>query len=535
MFIEWGYMIVTHLSLGLSLQSSLYIVIQMATFALVFAATRGGGIGKDGKLPWPRLKADMAQFRTLTLPPPEKISVVVYGSRTWSLDLQRKPLPKRVNVVLSSQSREALGVPEDVVVCTSLDAALTCAQAIPTLHGVYVIGGAKVYEEAQHHPACTTVYMTEILFPAFACDTFFTVDPALFVLDSCSPIHNQEGTPTIHFQYMEYKRKTSVEVKAAVCTAAFLPSLPLPVEAPVEVKAPLQKRLAEYQYLDLVRDIIATGTQKTDRTGVGTLSKFGCVAKYSLRDDVMPLLTTKRVFWRGVVEELIWLIKGKTGAKDLQAKGVKIWDSNGTKAFLESIGQGDREEFDLGPIYGHQWRFFGAPYVDCHTDYKGQGIDQLAEIIQLIKKSPDSRRILMSAWNPMDLKRMALPPCHVICQFYVRPMTDGLPAELDCVMYQRSCDLGLGVPFNIASYALLTRMIAHVCGLRAGEFTHMMGDTHVYLTHVEPLTEQVARTPTPFPTMHIKRSVANIDDFTFDDFELIGYKPQADIKMAMAV
>lgn len=286
----------------------------------------------------------------------------------------------------------------------------------------------------------------------------------------------------------------------------------------------------EQQYLNLVHDIIHHGIQKTDRTGVGTMSKFGCVMRFSLRDNVFPLLTTKRVFWRGVVEELQWLIKGRTDAKELQAKGVTIWDANGTKAFLESVGQGDREEFDLGPIYGHQWRFFGAPYVDCKTDYTNKGgFDQLADIIKLIKTSPDSRRILMSAWNPCDLRRMALPPCHVMCQFYVAN------GELSCTMYQRSCDMGLGVPFNIASYALLTRMLAHICGLRAGDFVHMMGDTHVYLNHITPLTQQCQRVPSAFPKLLINRKVDNIEGFTFDDFELVDYRPQATIKMDMAV
>lgn len=178
--------------------------------------------------------------------------------------------------------------------------------------------------------------------------------------------------------------------------------------------------------------MIELGKHRSDRTGVGTRSLFGCVHRYSCRDGVLPLFTTKRVFWRGVVEELAWLIKGKTGAKELSAKGVKIWDDNGTKAFLESIGQGDREEGDLGPIYGHQWRFFGAPYVDCKTDHSGRGgVDQLLAVLEQIKNQPDSRRILMSAWNPMDLARMALPPCHVLVQFHVDR------GELSCCMYQR--------------------------------------------------------------------------------------------------
>ena len=261
----------------------------------------------------------------------------------------------------------------------------------------------------------------------------------------------------------------------------------------------------------------------------GTLSKFGCIARYSLRDDVLPVFTTKRVFWRGVVEELIWTIAGKTDSKELSAKGVKIWDANGTKEFLGSIGQGDREAGDLGPIYGWQWRAFGAPYTDCRTPPDGKGVDQLLEVIALIKNNPDSRRILLSAWNPCDLKRMALPPCHVLCQFYVAN------GALSCIMYQRSCDLGLGVPFNVSFYCLLTRLLAEVCGLRAHEFVHMMGDMHVYLNHVEALKEQTARVPNAFPKLRLKRPITDIAAWSFEDLELTDYFPQASIKMEMAV
>jgi thymidylate synthase len=196
---------------------------------------------------------------------------------------------------------------------------------------------------------------------------------------------------------------------------------------------------------------------------------------------------------------------------------------------LDKCGFPDRKQGDLGPVYGFQWRFCGAKYVDAETNYTGQGIDQLANLIHTIKTNPNDRRILMSAWNPVDVPQMALPPCHVLCQFYVAN------GELSCQMYQRSCDLGLGVPFNIASYALLTCMIAHVCGLKPGDFVHVMGDAHVYLNHVEALKKQLERTPRAFPTLSFKRTVTNIDDFTFDDLVLENYKPHKKIAMKMAV
>ncbi|XP_044749334.1 thymidylate synthase-like isoform X2 [Coccinella septempunctata] len=250
--------------------------------------------------------------------------------------------------------------------------------------------------------------------------------------------------------------------------------------------------------------------------------------RYSLRES-FPLLTTKRVFWRGVVEELLWFIRGSTNALELRAKNVNIWDGNSTREYLDSVGLTDRIEGDLGPVYGFQWRHYGAEYKDMFTDYTGQGIDQLENVIETLKSNPNDRRIIMCSWNPIDLPKMALPPCHCLVQFYVANN------ELSCMLYQRSADMGLGVPFNIASYALLTNMIAHITGLKPGEFIHTLGDSHVYLNHVEALKVQLQRKPRPFPILKIKRKIDKLEDFTFEDFELIDYKPHPKIEMAMAV
>uniref|UniRef100_A0A147AUQ4 Thymidylate synthase n=1 Tax=Fundulus heteroclitus TaxID=8078 RepID=A0A147AUQ4_FUNHE len=284
----------------------------------------------------------------------------------------------------------------------------------------------------------------------------------------------------------------------------------------------------ERGYLNLVEYIMENGRKKGDRTGTGVLSVFGAQVRYNLRDK-FPLLTTKRVFWKGILEELLWFIKGSTNAKELSEKGVKIWDANGSRAFLDNLGFTEREEGDLGPVYGFQWRHFGAEYKDIHTDYSGQGVDQLQNVIDTIRKNPEDRRIIMCAWNPKDLPLMALPPCHALCQFYV---CDG---ELSCQLYQRSADMGLGVPFNIASYALLTYMIAHITGLQPGDFVHTLGDAHVYVNHVDPLKEQLQREIRPFPKLKIKRKVESIDDFQSEDFEICDYNPHPSIKMQMAV
>lgn len=285
----------------------------------------------------------------------------------------------------------------------------------------------------------------------------------------------------------------------------------------------------ELQYLNLVKKIIDSGNAKGDRTGTGTISLFGAQMRFDLRNGTFPLLTTKKTFWRGIAEELFWFIRGSTDAKELQEKNVHIWDANGSRAFLDNLGFTDREEGDLGPVYGFQWRHFGAQYVDTKTDYSNQGIDQLMDVIDKIKNRPNDRRIIMCAWNPADLGKMALPPCHCLVQFYVAN------EELSCQLYQRSADMGLGVPFNIASYALLTHMIAHVTGLKPGDFVHTLGDAHVYSNHVEPLKIQLEREPRQFPKLVIKRKVENIEDFKFEDFAVEGYEPHPKITMDMAV
>jgi thymidylate synthase len=288
----------------------------------------------------------------------------------------------------------------------------------------------------------------------------------------------------------------------------------------------------EQQYLDLIRRILAEGQTRSDRTGTGTIGLFGTQMRFSLADNVFPLLTTKRTFYRGIVEELLWFIRGDTNGNRLSERDIHIWDGNGSREFLDSRGLKEREVGDLGPVYGFQWRHFGARYVDMHTDYTGKGYDQLQTIIDTLRTNPYDRRMIMSAWNPADLHLMALPPCHMFCQFFV-----SADRKLSCLMYQRSCDVGLGVPFNIASYSLLTIMIAHVTGLGLGEFVHSMGDTHVYLNHVDALKVQIERTPRPFPKLHIKPGTQrdSIDGFKPEDFELVGYEPYEKIFMKMAV
>ena len=296
------------------------------------------------------------------------------------------------------------------------------------------------------------------------------------------------------------------------------------------------------QYLDLLTRIKTEGAVKTDRTGTGTKSVFGHQMRFDLSQG-FPLLTTKKVFLKGIIHELLWFLNGDTNIKYLVDNGVHIWDNDAYRYYNElCVKEGvlpvAMEEFlraaqegidspiegykfgDLNHVYGYQWRSWPRP--------NGEVIDQIQQVVDLIKNSPDSRRIIVSAWNVADVEKMALPPCHTLFQFYVAE------GKLSCMLYQRSADTFLGVPFNIASYALLTMMMAQVCGLEPGEFVHTLGDTHLYLNHLEQVDEQLSRTPRTLPTMRLNPEVKSIFDFKYEDFTLEGYDPHPTIKAPMS-
>nr|GMC87549.1 bifunctional dihydrofolate reductase-thymidylate synthase-like [Ipomoea batatas] len=504
-------------------------------YQIVVAATRSLGIGKDGKLPW-KLPSDLKFFKEVTVTTSDsgKKNAVIMGRKTWeSIPLHYRPLPGRLNIVLTRSESFGVADSENIVICRSLSLARQMLAASPyclSIEKVFVIGGGELFREALNANDCEAIHITEIETDV-ECDSFIpAIDTNVFqpwctsfplvenklrysfttyvrVRNSRAdlPIQNNDATPDNGLDLTKFEFKTF----------SFLPKM-------------IFKKHEEYMYLKLVEDIIENGASKEDRTGTGTLSKFGCQMRFNLRKS-FPLLTTKKVFWRGVVEELLWFISGSTNAKLLQEKGIHIWDGNASRDYLDSIGLVDREDGDLGPIYGFQWRHFGASYTDMHADYTGQGSDQLLDVINKIRNNPNDRRIILSAWNPSDLKLMALPPCHMFAQFFVAN------GELSCQMYQRSADMGLGVPFNIASYSLLTCMIAHVSGLVPGDFVHVIGDAHVYRTHIRPLQDQLQKSPRPFPILKINPEKKDIDSFVASDFKLIGYDPHQKIEMKMAV
>jgi thymidylate synthase len=279
----------------------------------------------------------------------------------------------------------------------------------------------------------------------------------------------------------------------------------------------------ELQYLNLVRTVLDSGELRNDRTGTGTWSIFSPPdTRWSLEDHTLPLLTTKFVPFHSVAQELLFFISGKEDTQFLTDRKVRIWDANTSRQALDHAGKHHIPAGHIGKGYGFQWRHFGA----CQH---GHGVDQLAQVITDIKLRPHSRRHVVSAWNPAQEADMALPPCHVLFQFYVHK-----DQTLSCKMTQRSVDMGLGAPFNIASYSLLTHMIAHLTGLKARSFIHSMGDTHVYLNHIETLKVQLTRAPHPFPRLEFNRQVQDIDDFTYDDFRLVDYRHHPRLTMEMS-
>eukprot|EP00672_Neobodo_designis_P021290 CAMPEP_0174842900 /NCGR_PEP_ID=MMETSP1114-20130205/10188_1 /TAXON_ID=312471 /ORGANISM="Neobodo designis, Strain CCAP 1951/1" /LENGTH=508 /DNA_ID=CAMNT_0016077111 /DNA_START=124 /DNA_END=1650 /DNA_ORIENTATION=+ len=478
-------------------------------FSAVVAVDDECGIGKDGAIPW-RSSVDMAHFKTVTTKASkDKVNAVIMGVKTYtSIPAKFRPLPDRINIVLAPDAARPFTPEEDGVVVMAcglyecLERLGTPNHGLPTSpERVFVIGGASLYNDALFSPKCRpllqSLYVTRVR-GSFGC----TAKIAL-----------PEGKKDIAegLELESAKEEADGDLKLAIETY----SLP---------------NREERQYLDLIRTILETGCTKGDRTGTGTISLFGAQMRFSLRDGTLPLLTTKRVFYRGVLEELLWFLRADTDADHLAQKGVHIWDANGSREFLDSRGLKDNRVNDLGPVYGFQWRHFGAEYTNCDADYNGKGYDQIRQVIQTLRKDPNDRRMIVSAWNPAALQHMALPPCHMLAQFYVNDRK-----ELSCMLYQRSCDMGLGVPFNIASYALLTAIIAKATGLGMGDFVHTLGDAHVYLNHVDALKQQLERTPRAFPKLAVTKDREFLEDFTIEDFELRDYFPHPTIKMDMAV
>lgn len=459
------------------------------TIKFVACVEKTLGLGLENKIPW-NLKGDLKFFKNLTLN-----SRVVMGRKTWdSLPSSVKPLPNRQNIVLTNNKN--LFRKEDNIIFTNFK---NFKKNYDTNQDYYVIGGEKIYNLFQKELVAQYVYLT-VINKKIECDTFFSALSSDYQIVSVSEKLTENG---LEYRFLKYKLDPT-------------------------------KKNSEQVYLDRLSDVLETGQERPDRTGVGTLSKFGTMMEFDISENI-PALTTKRLFYITCIKELIWFWSGNTNIKELQAQKVHIWDGNSTPEYLQRSGLTHLKSGDAGPIYSFQYRHFGAEYIDCFTDYNGQGIDQLSVLIQNLKTDPFSRRHVVTAWNPKHINLGVLPPCHSFMQFYVSLDKYGNKL-LDCSLYSRSKDEFLGAPFNIFSYSLLTYIIAKKVGMKPNKLVIFTGDSHIYKNHVQQVKLQLSRKKRSLPVLLLDDSIIYKDfkDMKIKDFELVGYFPRESIKAEMA-
>jgi dihydrofolate reductase/thymidylate synthase len=495
----------------------------MISFETILAVDNQFGIGKNNSIPW-NIREDMTHFRSIT-----SGHILLMGRKTW--DSLPQQLPNRVHIVfghhkLDCKNNPKITRPDSFYFFESIDAfiytynhAVECPDEWKNKK-LFIIGGAQIFQSFFTHPQCIIqkIHLTYIPHN-FNCDVHISKK----VL---STIHNHHRYILSCANTCLLENPITIESNSKIIRTIYfyeytLTNIPHP----------------ESEYCKLVSDILMNGSNRGDRTLIGTRSIFGCQMRFPIKDS-FPLLTSKRMFWKGIVEELLWFLRGGTNIRPLQQHGVHIWDGNTSPEYLESRGLSHYVNGECGPIYGFQFRHFGAEYTDCHGNYEGRGYDQVAEVLRLIREEPTSRRIMISLWNPPDLNKQILPPCHVLYQFYVNEEE----RTLSCSMYQRSGDVGLGIPFNIASASLMTYIFAHLTGLQPGEFIHSIGDAHIYQNHIGAMEEQLTRAKYPWSKLQIhqnsgitNRPHERVEDFCYDDFELLGYFSEDSIKMKMAV
>tara|TARA_Y100000389_G_scaffold205144_1_gene264045 strand:+ start:3897 stop:5804 length:1908 start_codon:yes stop_codon:yes gene_type:complete len=454
---------------------------KMLPIHLILATDENYGIGKNGEIPW---DSDLGYFKkiTTTTQDHKKKNALVMGRLTYnSMPISRISLSRKCVVVTSSEL-----VPFATSTRSLRDAISEC-QNDNSIENIFIVGGSMMYKEALDLGFVDHIYLTRVL--------------GLYDCDVSVPWLKNILCRYYKMSFIRQANRFTYEVYS---------------------------QNGESEYINLMQDIIENGEERPNRTGVDTSSIFGRTIRFPFKDG-FPLLTTKRVFWKGVIEELLWFLRGDTSSSRLSEKGVRIWEGNTSKEYMETRGLGYNEG-DCGPVYGYQWRHWNAEYGNCDDSYKGKGIDQIAQVIDSIKNDPYSRRHIISAWNVGQLDEMVLPPCHVLCQFFVSKNGD-----LSCQMYQRSADMFLGVPFNIASYAALTYIIARETGLQPKELIMCFGDAHIYSNHMVAVEEQLKREQRKFPTLRISSEAGSYDTLTMDDFIIEGYNPHATIKASMAV
>ena len=476
---------------------------------LIYSESNLGIMGINNDL-YCKLKPDLKMFQKITSTQiNNKKNVIIMGFNTWKSI--KKPLKDRINIVISNQHYNELERYD--VHC--FQCITKCFKYLEEIEygKIFIIGGAYLLNHIfeNHYHSIDLIYQTKILEkenvkPSILCNITYNK----FSLENDKKIQllkekNNKGDGFIY----NFEKRDYIQKEINYCENVY--------------QKIDQINSQEAQYLELLRDILNNGKKKESRNSI-VYSNFGSRMKFDLRNG-FPLLTTKKMPWKTILRELLWFIEGSTDNKQLQDKNVHIWNATASKEFLESRNL-NYEEGDLGPIYGFQWRHFGAEYNGPTKDYSGQGIDQLQWVINEIKKNPTSRRLIMSAWNPVDLDKMALPPCHIMVQFNIEN------EYIDAQLYQRSGDLFLGVPFNISSYSFLLTIVGKLTGYTPRYFIHIIGDTHIYENHIDAVNEQLKRIPCRFPTLDIN-DIESIDQLKEEDLKIINYNCSSTIKAEM--
>ncbi len=452
-------------------------------------------------------------------------NILVMGKNTFN-SINCKPLPNRMNCVISSnyktlQNQYKLN---NLKFFPSITNFLEYSEKFHnSYNNMYICGGKSIYNYFINNNLLDSIIVSKINSSSdFEADTFFPIIDNKYSCIKTDSYYNQPATliNTNTIKLLDYSIST------------YIPDYKIKnIKNNDSDNVVIDTSHNEFVYLNSLKDILESGSIRKSRNS-NTISKFGIDMSFDISKNI-PLLTTKRVYWKGVIHELLWFINANTNALDLSKNKVKIWDGNSSREFLDSIGLNHYKDGDCGPIYGFQWRHFNANYNSYNQDYTNKGVDQLQQIIDLINNDPTSRRMIMSAWNPCQLDEMCLPPCHVLYQFYVEICNNG-DKYLSCSMYQRSGDMFLGIPFNIASTTALTYLIAHHTGCKPKKITIKIGDAHIYENHIEAVKTQLNRTPVDFPTLKLNcNKKKNINDYNVDDFILEDYNPAPTIKAPM--
>lgn len=484
-------------------------------YDIVASINSHGVIGENGKL-YIRSKKDMSRFSQITTYKYyEKQNAVIMGYNTWiDIPENKRPLKSRINIIITKNHKEQIDETDSVIVKSSLEEAFNYTENLQLK--TFVIGGEQIFNE------CFEKYKEQL---NVAYITIFNED-----MRELNPMYDRGGNRVPNVSLFPLKLLDGLyDVKNSELMDDI--GIKNGYEQPIKLRFHYYQNLnscnkSESQYLNLMNNILINGDNIQTRNSE-VFSTFGERMIFDLSEG-FPLLTTKKMGYKTILRELLWFISGSTSNQALNDVNVHIWDKNASREFLDSRGLKDYPVGDLGPVYGFQWRHFGESYFGMHYKYEN-GVDQLKYVIDQIKNDPTSRRIILSAWNPVDLDKMALPPCHVMCQFNV----DIKNKKLNCQLYQRSGDMFLGVPFNIASYSFLLSIIAKITGYQPGKFIHILGDSHIYSNHTDAVKKQMIRIPYKFPTLVISDELTDIDSIKEEYFTIENYKYYEKIEAEM--